>query len=63
VAERIYTIDESGHIAYRGGTGPFIYKPEEAREWLAARYGTVKHEASASPPSGAPTSTAAPAAK
>jgi len=43
--ERIYIIDESGHIAYRGGIGPFNYKPAEAREWLAARYGTVKHEA------------------
>ena len=60
--ERIYIIDESGHIAYRGGMGPFNYKPEEAREWLAARYGTVKHEASASPPSGVPTSTSAPEA-
>jgi len=60
--ERIYIIDESGHIAYRGGMGPFNYKPQEAREWLAARYGAVKHGASASPPSGAPTSTAAPAA-
>jgi type I thyroxine 5'-deiodinase len=60
--ERIYIIDKSGHIAYRGGMGPFNYKPEEVREWLAARYGTVKHEASASPPSGAPTSTPAPGA-
>jgi len=60
--ERIYIIDESGHIAYRGGMGPSNYKPEKAREWLAARYGAVKYEASASPPSGAPTSTAAPAA-
>jgi len=42
--ERIYIIDESGHIAYRGGMGPFNYKPEEAREWLAARYGAVKHD-------------------
>jgi hypothetical protein len=57
--ERIYIIDESGHIAYRGGMGPFNYKPQEAREWLATRYGAVKHEASASP---VPTSTAAPAA-
>ncbi len=60
--ERIYIIDEGGHIAYRGGMGPFNYKPDEAREWLAARYGMVKHEASASPASGAPTSTAAPEA-
>jgi hypothetical protein len=43
--ERIYIIDESGRIAYRGGIGPFNYKPEEAREWLAARYGAVQHEA------------------
>jgi len=42
--ERLYIVDESGHIAYRGGMGPFNYKPEEAREWLAARYGAVKHE-------------------
>ena len=43
--ERLYVIDESGHIAYRGGMGPFNYKPAEVREWLAARYGAVKHEA------------------
>src|SRR5260370_23053453 len=60
--ERIYIIDESGHIAYRGAIGPFNYKPQEAREWLAARYGAGKHSASACPPSVAPTSTAAPAA-
>ena len=40
--ERIYIIDESGHIAYRGGMGPFNYRPEEARAWLAGRYGAVK---------------------
>ena len=42
--ERFYIIDESGRIAYRGGMGPFNYKPSEVRDWLAARYGTVKHE-------------------
>lgn len=42
--ERLYIIDESGHIAYRGGMGPFNYNPTEVRDWLAARYGTVKHE-------------------
>jgi type I thyroxine 5'-deiodinase len=47
--ERLYVIDVSGHIAYRGGMGPFNYKPAELREWLAARYGAVKHEAPASP--------------
>jgi type I thyroxine 5'-deiodinase len=69
--ERIYIIDESGRIAYRGGVGPFNYKPEEAREWLAARYGAVKHEAPKTPATAAaasrpgaatsaPTSTPAP---
>ena len=52
--ERIYIIDESGRIAYRGGIGPFNYKPEEAREWLAARYGAVKHEPPKSSASAAP---------
>src|SRR5260370_14110392 len=62
--ERIYIIDESGRIAYRGGIGPFNYKPEEAREWLAARYGTVKHEAPkplANEASAAPSAAAQPA--
>jgi hypothetical protein len=61
--ERIYIIDESGHVAYRGGIGPFNYKPQEAREWLAARYGAVKHEPPKSPPAATPaavTETAAP---
>jgi Iodothyronine deiodinase len=43
--ERLYIIDESGHIVYRGGMGPFNYKPAEVREWLAVKYGAVKHEA------------------
>ena len=43
--ERIYVIDETGHVAYRGGMGPFNYKPAEVRDWLAAKYGAVKHEA------------------
>jgi hypothetical protein len=42
--ERLYIIDESGHIAYRGGMGPFHYDPKEVREWLTQRYGEVKHE-------------------
>jgi hypothetical protein len=45
--ERLYVIDETGHVAYRGGMGPFNYKPAEVREWLAAKYGAVKHEAPA----------------
>jgi hypothetical protein len=60
--ERIYIIDESGHIAYRGGMGPFNYKPEEARGWLAARYGAVKHQAVKSPADAAPASTTGAAA-
>lgn len=43
--ERLYVIDETGHVAYRGGIGPFNYKPAEVRDWLAAKYGAVKHEA------------------
>src|SRR5499427_5830066 len=45
--ERLYVIDETGHVAYRGGMGPFHYKPAEVRDWLAAKYGAVKHEAAA----------------
>ena len=39
--ERLYIIDETGRIVYRGGLGPFHYKPGEVREWLAAKYGRV----------------------
>lgn len=46
--ERLYIIDETGHIVYRGGMGPFNYKPAEVHEWLTAKYGAVRHEA---PPS------------
>lgn len=45
--ERLYIIDETGRIVYRGGIGPFHYKPGEVREWLAAKYGAVKHDAAA----------------
>jgi hypothetical protein len=41
--ERLYVIDEAGRIAYRGGNGPFKYNPKEVRDWLASRYGEVKH--------------------
>jgi type I thyroxine 5'-deiodinase len=34
--ERLYVIDEQGHIAYKGKTGPFGYHPEEVEAWLAA---------------------------
>jgi hypothetical protein len=56
--ERLYIIDEAGHIAYRGGIGPFNYKPAEARAWLAGRFGVVKHE----PAPGAAATVATPAA-
>jgi Iodothyronine deiodinase len=42
--ERLYVLDENGHIAYKGGNGPFKYDPKEVRSWLSARYGEVKHE-------------------
>lgn len=61
--ERLYVIDETGHVAYRGGMGPFKYKPAEVRDWLAAKYGAVKHEAPAAAaaiPSTGTSSTAAP---
>ena len=57
--ERLYVIDETGHVVYRGGMGPFNYKPVEVREWLAAKYGAVKHEAPASAASTAPSPTPA----
>lgn len=62
--ERLYVIDETGHVAYRGGMGPFKYKPAEVRDWLAARYGAVKHEAPAptTPSATGTPSTAAPVA-
>jgi len=41
--ERLYIIDESGSISYKGGNGPFKYDPKEVRAWLAKRYGEVKH--------------------
>lgn len=40
--ERLYIVDESGRIAYKGGNGPFKYDPKEVRVWLDRRYGQVK---------------------
>lgn len=54
--ERIYIVGEDGHVAYRGGMGPFHYHPNEARAWLAARFGEVKHDP-------VPTATPTPAPK
>lgn len=47
--ERLYIVDEQGRIAYKGGNGPFKYDPKEVRDWLAARYGEVKHPEAAAP--------------
>jgi len=41
--ERLYIVDETGHISYKGGNGPFKYDPKEVRAWLAQRFGEVKH--------------------
>lgn len=62
--ERLYVIDQTGHVAYRGGMGPFNYKPAEVRDWLAAKYGAVKHEATvaATPSTTGASSTGTPAA-
>ena len=58
--ERLYVIDETGHVAYRGGMGPFNYKPAEVRDWLAVKYRAVKHEAPAA--AGIPSAAATPGA-
>jgi len=34
--ERIYVIGQGGRIVYKGGMGPFGFKPEEAEKTLAA---------------------------
>ena len=48
VPERLYII-EAGKIAYRGGEGPFDYKPEEVAGWLAERFPEISPP---SPPEG-----------
>jgi iodothyronine deiodinase-like protein len=62
--ERLYIIDESGHVVYRGGMGPFNYYPAEVRAWLAARYGEVippkPEPAPSSPNPSSPNQTPAP---
>ena len=40
---------EQGHVTYKGGNGPFKYNPKEVRDWLANRFGEVKHPDAASP--------------
>ncbi|MGH9778312.1 MAG: deiodinase-like protein [Candidatus Acidiferrales bacterium] len=29
---------EDGKVVYKGGLGPFDYKPEEVRAWLEAKF-------------------------
>ena len=36
--ERLYIVDPDGRIVYKGGNGPFHYKPEEVRAWLEAKF-------------------------
>jgi Iodothyronine deiodinase len=36
--ERIYIIDETGRIAYKGKLGPFGFRPEELAALLAKRF-------------------------
>lgn len=36
--ERLYVIDPSGKVVYRGGMGPFDYHPAEVSAWLARRF-------------------------
>ena len=48
--ERLYILDESGRVAYKGGNGPFKDHPEEVRAWLATRYGEVIHPEDGSAP-------------
>lgn len=61
--ERLYIIDETGKIAYRGGMGPFNYNPAEVRSWLAARYGEMKHPEAKPADGGASKTQDAPPAK
>ena len=48
--ERLYVVDESGVIAYKGKTGPFGYHPEEVEAWLARHFG--EHPTGAAPARG-----------
>jgi type I thyroxine 5'-deiodinase len=48
--ERLYIIDEHGHVAYAGGMGPFNYNPDEVRAWLAKRFGAVTQTSAAAEP-------------
>jgi len=36
--ERLYVVDETGTIVYKGKPGPFGYHPEEVEAWLKGRF-------------------------
>ena len=36
--ERLYVIGEDGRIAYKGGTGPMDFDPDELEAWLTRRF-------------------------
>lgn len=36
--ERLYVVDETGTIVYKGKPGPFGYHPEEVAAWLKGRF-------------------------
>ena len=42
--ERIYVIDQDGTIAYKGGMGPFKFKPKDLGEFLQDRYSHLAPE-------------------
>jgi Iodothyronine deiodinase len=46
--ERLYVIDESGKVVFKGKPGPFGYHPEEVEAWLAARFGSSRLQVSSS---------------
>ena len=37
--DRLYVLDEAGVVVYRGGVGPFGFKPAEVRDFLRDRIG------------------------
>jgi Iodothyronine deiodinase len=43
--ERLYVIDESGKVVYKGEPGPFGYHPEEVEAWLRKRFPGVASKA------------------
>jgi len=36
--ERLYVIDESGIVAYKGRVGPMGFDPDELEAWLESRF-------------------------